>query len=389
MIKWGVLLLAVILLVTVALQDNGQVSIAWGEWIIETSLLFLLVILIVLGLVLYALTRLWTTLVQLPKRWRERRTLKRNSRAEQSLSKGLVALEYGDWRLAEKQLIRSAKFSEQGLVHYLSAAKMAHNQSAFDRRNQYIKQARELFPDDVEMIGLVEARLLMDSSPDHSIVILQSLYKHNPKNKAVLKDLSSLLVKHEQWQSLETILPNLKKQSVLSKEEVAEIEELIIANKVASATDCEQLDKLWNSLKSKQQLQPKILTEFVEQRMGWGAENGLETLISKSLKNNWDNRLVYQFGRLNEGEVSARLKTAQGWLVKQAENPVLLLTLGRLACQNQLWVTAHNYFKLSLQLQPELETYHALANCYEKEGLESQAALTYKTAILALQKKSV
>ena len=93
MIKWGVLLLAVILLVAVAMQDNGQVSIAWGEWIIETSLLFLLVILIVLGLVLYALTRLWTTLVQLPERWRERRTLKRNSRAEQSLSKGLVALE--------------------------------------------------------------------------------------------------------------------------------------------------------------------------------------------------------------------------------------------------------------------------------------------------------
>ncbi|MDX1796538.1 MAG: heme biosynthesis protein HemY, partial [Hydrogenovibrio sp.] len=134
--------------------------------------------------------------------------------------------------------------------------------------------------------------------------------------------------------------------------------------------------------------QPDILAEFVEQRMGWGQEQGLAELIAKSLKKGWNDRLVYQYGRIQFGPAFDRFKVAEGWLSGQEENPVLLLTLGRLACMSQFWGAAHAYLKRSLAIRPEVETFHVLAKCYEAEGLDSEAALTYKEAILQLENKA-
>ncbi|MEA1988002.1 MAG: heme biosynthesis protein HemY, partial [Pseudomonadota bacterium] len=102
----------------------------------------------------------------------------------------------------------------------------------------------------------------------------------------------------------------------------------------------------------------------------------------------WNDRLVYQYGRLTLGPAFERLKVAEKWRTTQGdENPVLLLTLGRLACKSQLWALGQGYLKQSLKLRTEVETFHALAQCYEAEGKENQAALTYKEAILQLENK--
>lgn len=377
-------------LATLALKDNGQISMVWQGFIIETSLTFAVTVIAVGFISIYVLLRLLINLWQFPLYWRNRRQLKRYNKAESSMAKGLIALEYGDWQMAEKQLIKTAKQSESGLIHYLNAAKMAHNQGAIQRQNQYLNEARKRFPEDYVTIGLVESRLLLENDSQTAEVILAELHQQNPTNKAVLADYSQLLVKQQQWALLEMVLPKVKKQKALDKSAILEIEKTLMAGKVAKAENAEALQIIWQALSAKQQLTPAILAEFVEQKVGWGQEKGLANLIAKSLAKQWDDRLVYQFGRLVGGEEPSpveRLQWAQKWLTQQPNNAVLLLTLGRLACSAQLWGQAKNYFQQSLTLQPELETYHALAQCYEAEGLESQAALTYKEAILQLEKK--
>lgn len=387
-LKWSLFLLIATGLTSLALYDNGQVSMVWNDWVIETSLSFALAaILIGFGSV-YVLVRLLINVWHFPAYWRNRRQLKRYNKAETSISKGLIALEYGDWQLAEKQLIKMAKQSDAGLIHYLTAAKMAHNQGALARREQYLNEARKRFPQDYVTIGLVESRLLADEHADMALVILAELHQQNPKNRPILAEYVQLLEKRKQWQTLEGLLSQIKKIRALDKLSIQELEVRLIAGKVAKAENLEVLDSLWKSLSAKQQLLPAVLAEFVEQRMGWGKEQGLAELIVKSLSKQWDDRLVYQYGRIELGPAFERLKRAEKWLKNQPDNPVLLLTLGRLACMSQLWGQAKHYFKQSLQLQPELETFHALAKCYESEGLETQAALTYKEAILQLEKKS-
>ena len=386
--KWSVVMVIVTLLATIALKDNGRMLMVWQDWVIETSLTFAVVMTILLLGLIYLMTRLWVFFINLPRNWRERNEIKRHNRAETTLSKGMIALEYGDWKMAEKQLIKSAQHSSAGLVHYLSAAKMANNQNAPERRDKYLQEARSQYPEDYEIIGLVEARLLKDKEPLKAKVILKTLLEQHPKNRAILAEMAHLLVQLNNWRELEAIMPNIKKSSALEKPDIQALEIKMIAGKVAHAEDCDALDTIWHTLSSKQQMRPEILVEFVEQRMGWGQQQGLASMIERSLKKDWYDRLVYQYGRIDFGPAFERLKIAERWLTKQPDNPVLLLTLGRLACMSQLWGVAHTYLKKSLELRPEIETFHALAKCYEAEGLESKAALTYKEAILQLEKKA-
>ncbi|MBD3755088.1 MAG: heme biosynthesis protein HemY [Gammaproteobacteria bacterium] len=375
------------LLASVMLHDNGHVSMVWGEWMLETSLSFVLASAVVLFILGYVLVRLVLTLWRLPHTWRHRRRLRRYSKAENAMARGMIALEYGDWQRAERQLIRSAKHSEAGLVHYLSAAKMADNQKAYERRDQYLVQARAEYPQEYVTIGLVEARLLMEQQPDVALTILQTLYEQHPKQTTVLMEYARLLRKLAHWEALEALMPALKSRRGMERDEYAEFEIALWAGKLASALNEESLDVLWQQLDARQKLVPEILAEYVEQRLGWQQEVGLEQWIEKSLKKQWNDRLVYQYGRLTLGPAFERLKRAEPWLKVQAENPVLLLTLGRLACRSQLWARGQNYLKQSLALRPEIETFHALAQCYEAEGEERQAALTYKQAIMQLEKK--
>lgn len=387
-IIWALVFLVSTSLATLTLYDNGQVSMVWGDWVVETSLSFLLAVMITLFIVAYVTIRLLLNVWNMPTFWRRSRRLRQYSKAETAMAKGMVALEYGDWHKAEKELIKSAKNSEAGLVHYLSAAKMAHNQKAYDRRDRYIAQARETYADEFVTIGLVEARLLSESAPQEALLILEALHEQDPKNITVLAEYAFGLRQLKYWDQLGELLPEIKKKRALDKLELANLEETLLAGKLATAKDESVLAALWDQLSSKQKLIPSVLVEYVEQKMGWGQEEGLVSLIEKALKKQWHDRLVYQYGRLTTGDALGCLQIAEKWLKGREENPVLLLTLGRLACRSQLWGRSQSYLKSSLKIQPEIETFHALAQCYEAEGQENQAALIYKEAILKLENAS-
>lgn len=386
---WAIVFLVGTGLATLLLYDNGQVSMVWNDWVIETSLSFLVVVVVMTFISGYFLIRLFLNLWQLPVFWRRSRRLRQYSKAENSMAKGMIALEYGDWQTAEKQLIKSAKQSEAGLVHYLSAAKMAHNQKAYNRRDQYLQQAREDYAADYVTIGLVEARLLSEEQPEVALSILETLHEQHPKHITVLAEYTLALRQLGLWERVEALLPVIKKTRAIDKVELLALEQSLLAGKLATAMDEETLDVLWAQLSSRQKLIPQILVEYVEQRIGRGQEVGLALLIEKALKREWNDRLIYQYGRLTLGPAFERLKKAETWLKGQENNPVLLLSLGRLACRSQLWGRGQSHLQESLKIRPEVETYHALAQCYEAEGKDNQAALTYKEAIVRLEGSSL
>ena len=386
---WVVVFLLGTGLATLMLYDNGQVSMVWNDWVIETSLSFLVVGVVVTFTTGYFLIRLLLNLWHFPEYWRRRRRLRQYSKAENSMAKGMIALEHGDWQTAERQLIKSAKQSDAGLVHYLSAAKMAHNQKAYSRRDQYLQQAREDYSADYVTIGLVEARLLWEEQPEVALSILETLHEQHPKHATILAEYTSALRQLGLWERLEVLLPVIKRTRAIDKTELQALEQSLLAGKLATAMDEATLDRLWAQLSSRQKLIPQVLAEYVEQRIGRSQEVGLALLIEKALKREWNDRLVYQYGRLTLGPAFERLKQAETWLKGQESNAVLLLSLGRLACRSQLWGRGQSHLQESLKIRPEIETYHALAQCYEAEGKDNQAALTYKEAIIRLEGSSL
>ena len=384
LISWGLFLILGVALASLAVVNLGEVVLRWEQWELTTSL-GLILALVVMGLVVfYVLVRLWVGVWTLPQAWRKRRQLKRYQQAQTSLSKGLIAQELADWAQAEKQLIATAKLSENGVMHYLAAAKMADAQQASARRDQYLQQARQRYPEEDITIGLVEARLLMSQQPDTALVILAELQRIHPKHPVVLQDYWRLLKQQQRLGLMIKLWPTLKKYAGLSRDQLAHLEQELLIIQIQQAVDLTSLTTLWDSLANRSQLQSVVLTEYVKKALSFEHDAPLAQLIEKALKKQWDESLVYWYGRIEFGPAFDRFKRAQGWLDAHPNSPVLLLTLGRLACQSQLWGQAHHYFNQSLALQPELETYHALAHCYEAEGEDSQAALTYKKALAQL-----
>lgn len=387
LIKLGLVLVLATALASLALFDNGQISMVWHDWVIETSITFALAAVFILFSLLYLIVRLALNLISLPHFLKKRRQFIQYAKGEALMSKGLLALEYGDWKTAEKQLIKTAKKSDAGLVHYLNAAKMAHNQGAFARRNQYLEEARKRFPEEYIVIGLVESRLLQQESPALAETILAELQAQNPRDKVLLAEYAHILGVQKKWLLLEVLLPQLKKFKALPKEEIVTIELSIQAGKLMASDDLVGLESVWFNLPQSLQKQPQVLAEYVEKRFAWGEEGNLAHLIEQALAKRWDDRLAYQYGRIQLGPAFERLRKAEIWSKKYPNNPVLLLTLGRLACMSQLWGQGQYFLKQSLSLQPEVETYHALAMCYEAEGQTDEAALIYKEAILKLDEK--
>jgi len=388
LIKWSLGLILATAVTSLALMDTGQVSMVWHDWVIETSLTFAIAMVLAGFLAVYVVIRLLIGIWHFPAYWRNRRELKRFNQTETSLSKGMIALEYGDWHQAEKQLAKMAKTSHAGLIHYLNAAKMAHNQGANDRQARYLEQARQAFPEESVTIGLVESRLITETDPEMALVILAEIHQQSPKNTVILNEYAQLLEAQAHWESLAQLLPELRKTKAPDKSALLSLESRLIAGKLSHTQDLANLELLWQPLTHAQKLNPVILAEYIEQKIHFSDWQGLSEWIEKSLSKQWDDRLAYQYGRIDFGPAFTHLKHAEKWLKQQPHNPVLFLTLGRLACRGQLWGQARHYFTESLQLRPELETFHAMAKCYEAEGLESEAALIYKEAILQLEDKS-
>jgi HemY protein len=383
---WGLVFLFGAALTTLALLDLGDVTIRWDVWEIDTSVSFVVAVMLVAMLVFYLLIRFWLWLSSIPARLAKRREIKRYQKAQQSLSLGLMAQEQADWAQAEKQLIKTAQLSENGVMHYLAAARMAHLQQASARCQQYLQQARQTYPDQSLMIGLVEAKLQEEQDPQTAKIILQELHQLNPNHKAVLSEYVKVLRQQKDAQTLAELRPQIKKHGGLSREDWQALEAEILSLRLAQAKDFADLEHLWQSLSSKEKLTPLVMNEYVQAAMRFNQVNGLAEWIEKALKSQWDESLVYLYGKIQFGPAYDRLKKAQAWLESHKHSAVLLLTLGRLACQSQLWGQAHGYLRESLRLQPELETFHALAQCYEAEGQDTQAALVYKQAMIQLDK---
>ena len=140
-------------------RDTGYVLLSFGNYTVEMSLALLLLLLAALFVALYFGIRLVVRTLHLPhdvRVWKQRRG---SRMAQQAMTRGLLEMSEGNWRSAEKRLVRFADRSETPLLNYLAAARAAQLQSAHDRRDLYIRLAHECMPSADVAVSLTQAEL--------------------------------------------------------------------------------------------------------------------------------------------------------------------------------------------------------------------------------------
>lgn len=368
-----VALLAAVAVALLALPDPGYVLIGYGDWSVETTLVVLAVVLVLL----YVAVRFLAGLRRMPRglvRWERHR---KEKRARNALNRGLIELAEGKWAAAEKRLVRHAATSDNALITYLAAARAAQQQGAHDRRDHYLRLAHGSMPEADVAVGLSQAELqIAHGQMEQALATLRHLREIAPRHGYVLKMLMKLYLRLNDWQSLRSLLPELRRRKVISEEEHdrlnLEIHQALL-EQAARHGDLEALHEAWGWLPKSLAQDEQLLLIYVTQLRERGEAEAAESLLRGAIRQRWSQRLVYLYGQLEGGDVQRRLDEAEAWLRDHDKDPVLLLTLGRLCLANQLWGKARAYLEASVQIAPTVETNQALGSLLEQLGESDKA----------------
>lgn len=207
-------------------HDTGYVFIAYNHWSAETSLWVGIGIIIVVFIALYTLLRLIVQTSRLPNRLSSWKRMRRYREVRQTTQRGFCELITGDWQKAEQSLLKAAKLSQYSLIHYLFAAKAAQALQAFDRRDDYLRQAHLSAPHSEIVVGITQAELQIESGQwEQAMATLKYLHQLSPKQVRVLELLKRTCLNLNDWTQLKSLIPQLKKAKLCSVNELKEWEE--------------------------------------------------------------------------------------------------------------------------------------------------------------------
>ena len=381
--KWLFYLLVTVAIVTgitlLAIEDRGYVLINIWHYTIESTVVTWVVVLALIFTVMHYSIRAAGNFLNLPSQLRKRRGQRRQQNANKALLEGMVKLAEGNWKGAEKQVLKYSSDSEIPMLNYIAAARAAHELHANERRDEYLKLAGQHAGDADIGVKLTQAELHMShNQQEQALSSLKVLQQAAPQHRAVLKTLSQLYKDMGDWQSLLALLPQLKKQKVFNIDFLHELEiETYI--QLLTTKNFEQQDQLaavWQHIPTNVQQKPHVVIAYVRQLVSFQQDERAESMLRSALKREWNNELVRLYGLLNFSKPAEQLQRAEQWLQDQNNNPALLLSLGRLCLRNQLWGKARSYLEASIGSGAGPDAYNELAHLLDKMG-ENDLALKY------------
>ena len=154
-----------------------------------------------------------------------------------------------------------------------------------------------------------------------------------------------------------------------------------LLRQAGQSPDRKKLDGAWHRIPKRFRRQACLLAVYVEERLRFPATGDCEPLLRQHLKKHWRPNLVRLYGEVEGHEADKQLAFAERQLARHANEPVLLLTLGRLCRRNSLWGRGRNYLQQSLALAPTPTAYRELAALMEQQGEPYAAALYYQQGL--------
>jgi len=387
-----ILLLMVLVLVAsvsvalLVMKDPGYVLLSYGNYTLETTLSFfgLVLLLAVYGiyLTMHTLGSIWWLPERLFK-WQHQRQIQH---AREGLCSGLTELAQGNWRTAERRLLRYVRHSETPLLNYLGAARAAQHQGSLERRDRYLSLAHEQAASTAAAVELAQAELQIDSGQrEQALATLELLKGRDSDNPYLLKLIAGLYEQLNDWDRLRDLLPALLKHQVLDKTDMADKELEVIQNQIQLAARSKKrgaLQQVWESVPDSLQYNEALLLEYGRQLMLQNAGDEAVTLVARALSQHWSEGLVHLFGLLPGSDPERQLAIAAAWTREHGRDPILQLSLGRLSLRNRQWGKARIYLETSISLLPRAETYKELGILLEHLGDQDAARNCFREGVL-------
>jgi HemY protein len=350
---------------------------------VETSLWFALLALIVgyfvLRLVIGVSMRLIRTGAGVAQ-WQQNR---RARVAQARTVRGLLLAGEGDWAGARKALAADAEVVDLPLVNYLGAARAANEIGDAPGRDALLQKASESTPGAALAVGLTQAELQIAAQQYTAATqTLSNLKAMSPNHPRVLRLLAECYEKQGDWGALLALAPELQKRSAIAPDALRPMQQRWATAWFQTQNGSAQsLMTQWNALDKDLRADSAVMAAYVNALDKVGAGGEAEVMLSKALKQEWNDELVALYGRLALNGVDQRRAIAEGWLKTRPNDATLLLALGRIALANRDWAGAREYFEASLKQQRSPEVYGELGRLCLAMGERPRAAELLAQAI--------
>ncbi len=365
--------------------DAGYVMLSWENYTVETSLWMFLVLGAIALLAVYIALRALLVLFGSDRRFNEWRQRRRSLRARRQTTRGLLALAQGQWRRAERNLTSSAKDSDQPLINYLAAARAAYEQDKSEATDEWLKQASLSTKGSDLAVGITQVQLLQSRNQnEQALAVLISLREKHPRHAYLLKLLVKTLQDLEDWVALNELLPTLRKATKIPDEELRKLERnvaLQLLDRARHANGGQGLTATFDGLGRDVRYTSDVMKSYVDLLLETEQEEKAEEALREGLKHVWHDELVEIFGRLKGKDANKQLLFAEQQLKERPNDPLLLLTLGRLALRVNDLEKAREYLQTGLSIRGLAELHAEMGKVMLAEGDETLACEHFQLAL--------
>ncbi len=367
-------------------NDVGHISFSFSGFSFETNLVvFSAAILCGLFIVLFFLKTIQSIIgisVYLGSK-RQKRLVKK---ARLSMSQGLIEYAEGRFKQSEKVLLQHIKYSDNRLLVYLTAARAAQQLGAYERRDEYLRQAHIDTPNADLAINLTKAELqLAHNQNEQALATLTQLNELSANHTYVLTLLANTYKHLHDWDKLNKILPQLKKHGNFSAESFLSFEIKVCNGQLLNLaknindedTKAQSLIQFWKDTPHHLKVLPEVIEHYTKQLIYLDAADEAEEVLRLYLNKNWQESSIILYSELDVIVDSKHLEMAENWLKDHQHNTYLLFALGKMCLSRSLWGKARNYLEASLAIKPMPESYLILARLLEENMNEAAASQKY------------
>ena len=380
---WVLAAFALAVALSIALRGNdGYALFVLHPWRVEISLNLLGILLVAVFVTAYFLVRVvWHTLA-LPSHVRGFRERRREEKGFKALLKAIQALFEGQFARAEKLASGAHELGAVPGLASLLAARATQRLRELDRRDRWLERAKAGDGDWRLARLMTTAELLLDERRfDEARSVLRELRSSGPEHVASLL----LLLRAEQgmanWEEVIRVAKLLEKRNVMPPEALEGINvNARIALLSRKTLDPEGLARCWEEMPRSDRIRPKIASAAARAFIQLGDCRGAHRIIEEALERNWDGALALIYGECIDDDAHERIERAERWLRDRPGEAELLLTLGRLCVQRELWGKAQSYLEASLATRPTQAAHVAIAQLFERIGRTEQAARHFRAS---------
>lgn len=357
-------------------KGPGYVYIYIDPYSIETSFWFFLLLLVAVVTGLFILTKgislflyYLVKIGYLPRFfWM--------SRARKLRYQGNLAFLNQQWRISAKKMAKAGKNSETPFLDYLMAARANLAVKDIESAIKNASLAKNATDLDASSYALLELDILIaQGRSGGQAQAIKKLLDGNADKPPVLLRAIRVYRAEKQWQSLQALLPLIKRHKVLSPSEYSDVLADIAVGIMPSFTGIEQrqdLKKLWKSV-ARVHDRDDVMQAYCAALARMNESREAQKLLEMHLKRHWSDTLFGSYAALPFIDPLAALDFAESFLPSNGNNAALLTGLGLLSKNNGYLAKARDYLYRSMQITPSVRACELLADIAEIQHDYSQA----------------